>query len=141
MLQELPVEYMGEIAKLPSKGDAGTDLALTEDLIILPNLSERAGTGLWVAIPDNTVGLIIPRSSTGKLNIMLANTVGVIDSGFRGELQLFIKNLDSEAAIMIKKGQRIAQLVIVPFITPIFKKVDKLEETERNTKGFGSTGA
>ena len=141
MLQELPVEYMGEIAKLPSKGDAGTDLAISEDTTILPGLDKLIGTGLWVAIPENTVGLIIPRSSTGKLNIMLANTVGVIDSGYRGELRLFIKNLDSNEAILLKKGQRIAQLVIVPFITPIFKKVDKLEETERNTKGFGSTGA
>ena len=94
----------------------------------------------FFALPVNTVGLLAPRSSSGKLDIALANTIGIIDCTYRGEVKLFIRNLHPTNVLELKDGQSVAQLVIVPFITPLLRKVDKLPESARGLIGFGSSG-
>lgn len=120
-------------------GDAGMDLALREEHILPANGTKKAGTGICVEIPKGCFGLIVPRSSMGQKGITLANTVGIIDHQYRGELLLLLKN-NTKGAIVIGKGARVAQLIILPFLTVKPIKVGKLNETKRGSDGFGSTG-
>lgn len=129
----------------PSYGtdqSAGIDLPCSneEDIIIKPKETVKVHTGIRVAIPDGYFGGVYPRSSTGvKRNLMLANTIGVIDSDYRGEIMMFFYNFgDSEQ--VIKKGDRLAQLIIQPYQRFDIKIVDELDETDRGEAGFGSTG-
>lgn len=125
-------------------GDAGLDLVATE------KLTETAkqvsyGTGLAVEIPDGYVGLIFPRSSVRKYNLELSNSVGVIDSGYRGEIQLTfnkpsVGDIFAPDANIYEKGDKIGQLIILPYPTINLVEVDELSETERGEGGFGSTG-
>lgn len=96
-------------------------------------------TGIAVKIPEGYFGMIVPRSSSGKLGIMLANTCGIIDSGYTGQLLLFVRNM-TNSPVHIDKGMRIAQLIIIPYFSVTPELVDKLPETDRGTGGFGSTG-
>lgn len=97
-------------------------------------------TGLAFQLPENHVMLIFPRSSMGvKKGLMLSNTTGVLDSDYRGECLLFVKNTSDEP-IEIEDGERIAQLVVLQYPTMTYRQVDELEDTERADGGFGSTG-
>ena len=97
-------------------------------------------TGLAFQLPDNHVMLIFPRSSMGvKKGLMLSNTTGVLDSDYRGECLLFVKNTSDEP-IEIEDGERIAQLVVLQYPTMTYRQVDELDDTERADGGFGSTG-
>lgn len=101
----------------------------------------KIGTGLSFQLPDNHVMLICPRSSMGvKKGLMLQNTIGVLDYDYTGELLLFVKNTSDEAVI-IEDGERIAQLLIIPYPVVTYKEVDELKKTNRGDGGFGSTGA
>lgn len=126
------------LPKYAKKGDAGMDLTATE---IIEETTKQItyGTGLAVEIPDGFVGLIFPRSSIRKVGLELSNSVGVIDSGYRGELQAtFNKNGVNDTFYSV--GERCCQLVIIP--TPVIKvqEVDELSDTDRGEGGFGSTG-
>jgi dUTP pyrophosphatase len=116
-------------------GDAGLDLTAISkshsDTFV------QYGTGIAVEIPSGYVGLIFPRSSVSKLeNFYLKNSVGVIDSGYRGEIMLrFNKSTDSYRA-----GDKVGQLIIMPYPTVKLQEVDELSDTERGGGGFGSTG-
>lgn len=96
------------------------------------------GTGLAIEIPEGYVGLIYPRSSISKTGMFLANGVGVIDSGYRGEIKLRFKYIKGTKAYDV--GDKIGQLVIVPYPPIEFEEVEELSETDRGEKGFGSTG-
>lgn len=97
-------------------------------------------TGLAFQLPENHVMLIFPRSSMGvKKGLMLSNTTGVLDSDYRGECLLFVKNTSDEP-IEIEDGERIAQLVVFQYPTMTYRQVDELDDTERADGGFGSTG-
>lgn len=97
-------------------------------------------TGLAFQLPENHVMLIFPRSSMGvKKGLMLSNTTGVLDSDYRGECLLFVKNTSDEP-IEIEDGERIAQLVVLQYPTMTYRQVDELDDTERADGGFGSTG-
>lgn len=98
-----------------------------------------AHTGLHVEIPNGYVGLVMARSSLCKKGIGLANSIGVIDSDYRGEIMLPLISLDHKVHIL-DYGTRVAQLLLVPVATPVIKIVSHLSETERGNKGFGSTG-
>jgi dUTP pyrophosphatase len=120
-------------------GDAGMDLVATE-VIDGYGFSVTYGTGLAMEIPEGYVGLVFPRSSIRKYDISLTNCVGVIDSGYRGEIQATFRK---EAGIPSKRyevGDKIAQMIILPYPTIEFVEVDELSDTERGTGGFGSTG-
>lgn len=101
----------------------------------------KIGTGLAFQLPENHVMLIIPRSSTGtKKGLMLQNTVGVLDSDYRGECFLFFRNM-KDTPVEIEDGERIAQVIVIPYPTLEYEEVAELQDTERGAGGFGSTGA
>ena len=139
---------LNECAVLPQyakPGDAGKDLVATSYEYDAEKDNHIYGTGLAVEIPEGYVGLIFPRSSNRKTAAYMTNHVGVVDSGYRGEIFVTFKNRDSKIIIDNDRpygvGDRIAQLIIIPY--PIYESVwaDELSETERGAGGHGSTGA
>jgi dUTP pyrophosphatase len=124
-------------------GDAGIDLSVIEFIALAPFGDDKSKkllkTGISVKIPEGHFGLIVPRSSMAKKGIMLANTCGIIDSGYTGELMLYVQNMTAKVNY-IEEGDRVAQMIVVPFTSVVLTSVDKLPETDRGTGGFGSTG-
>lgn len=131
--------------KKPSYGtdySAGLDIYCSnkEDIVIKAKEVKSIPTGLRVEIPQGFFGAIYPRSSTGvKRNLMLANTTGVIDSDYRGEIKLFFYNYGEKDQI-IKYNDRLAQMIIQPYEKVKVEKVEELTESDRGEGGFGSTG-
>ncbi len=124
--------------------DAGADLKSVEDYVLLPRESKLFDTGVAVKIPEGYVGFVFNRSSQGKLGIKIANSVGVIDAPYRGNLKVLLENHHPTDAYHVKAREtKIAQLVIVPAMMTVFKTVssDNWNDTARGTGGFGSTGA
>ena len=123
-------------------GDAGMDLtAVSRKVDEYGNICY--GTGLAFEIPEGYVGLVFPRSSNCKKGVILTNCVGVIDSGYRGEVSFKFKEiaLGNFSKVAYKVGDRIGQIIIMPFPQIEFEEVEELSETERGTKGYGSSGA
>ena len=125
--------------------DAGLDLRAAESKFINPAIPALIDTGVSVQIPPNHVGLVFSRSGLAKHGVTLSNSVGVIDSDYRGNIMVsMICNADNARDVYIAKGDRIAQLVVVPIALPEVQVVDEDDEewlnTSRGTGGFGSTG-
>ena len=124
-------------------GSAGMDLSacIEEDIIIAPRQLVKIPTGIAIALPGpEYVALVYARSGLGiKHGISLSNGVGVIDSDYRGEIQVGLTNL-SDTPYTVQPGDRIAQLVVMPVAVPELEIVTELEDTQRGTGGFGSTG-
>ena len=141
----IQLKKLKENAILPTRGSeyaAGYDLhaCLEEDVIILPGQTVKIGTGLAVAVPEGYFGAVFARSGlASKEGLRPANCVGVCDSDYRGEYIIAMHN-DSETARTVRNGDRIAQLVILPFLPAEFEEGDSLPETARGAGGFGSTG-
>jgi dUTP pyrophosphatase len=141
---ELPFKRLSEEAVLPAyaqPGDAGLDLTSTADVEVGPGERGMISTGLVVAIPAGYAGLVLPRSGlASRKGLTLANSPGLIDSGYRGEITCAVVNLDRETAVSIRRGDRVAQLVIVqaPHLEP--RWAEDLPVSERGEGGFGSTG-
>ena len=138
------IKKLNENAVIPSyakSGDAGMDLVATS-IISETQTQITYGIGLAMEIPKGFVGLIFPRSSVRKTRLMLSNCVGVVDSGYRGELQATFNkvNQNSQAENDYKVGDRIAQIMIIPHPDIQFEEADELSDTERGDGGFGSTG-
>ena len=122
-------------------GDAGIDLHARETADLAPGERRAIPTGIAVAVPEGYVGLVAPRSGLAiRSGLSIVNTPGILDSGYRGEIAVILINLGSEA-VHISRGDRIAQLVVVPVATIEFEVVEQLEESERGAGGFGSTGS
>ena len=120
--------------------DAGLDVKATEDCVIMPGESKQIGLGVCVEIPNGYVGLLCPRSGLSVRTMLRPSiTVGVIDAGYTGEIHQPLTNHGTEKMV-IHEGDRIGQLVIVPCLTPKLEFVDELEDTERGSGAFGSTG-
>ena len=140
----LPIKRLDPTVELPSyayAGDAGLDLRANEDVTLMPHERRLVSTGLAVAIPEGYAGFVQPRSGLAlKKGLSMANTPGLVDSHYRGELKVCAVNLDNEQPIHIERGERIAQLVIqrVPVVELV--EVDELDETDRGAGGFGSSG-
>lgn len=117
--------------------DAGADLKSTENLVIGPGEQKLVDTGVAVKIPEGYGGFVFNRSSQGKNGITIPHSVGVIDSDYRGNIKVILKNLGNQPYV-ISIGDRVAQLVIMPVLLCGF--VDAWNDTERGTAGFGSTG-
>jgi dUTP pyrophosphatase len=140
---EVKIKRVHSDAKLPSyakEGDAGMDLTA-----VSRTFTDESGygyveygTGIALEIPEGYYGAIVPRSSISKTGMFLANSPGTIDSNYRGELLLRFKAIPDTTIYEI--GDRIAQLIILPYPKIHFKEVDDLSETDRGDKGFGSTG-
>lgn len=122
------------------EGDAGADLRSVEDTIITPNSRILVHTGLHMAIPAGYVGMVCPRSGFAlKQGVTVLNAPGIVDSGYRGEVGVILLNT-SEQTVTVRKGDRIAQMVFVPYAHMAFEHVENLPETDRGEGGFGSTG-
>jgi len=141
----LKIKKMRPGAKLPKRatsGSAGYDLSacIEQPLTIKAGGRALIPTGIATSLPEDTVGLVFGRSGLGiKHGLTPSNAVGVIDSDYRGEISVGLSN-HSDVDYTIEPGERIAQLVIVPVLTPEIEETDELSETERSAGGFGSTG-
>lgn len=146
MLDKIPVKFtkMTSEAVTPSHGrfgDAGYDLSSLEDIILEPFERKLIKTGISIELPLGFAALVIPRSGNAiNKGLSLVNTPGLIDSNYRGELKAIAINLDPKTPIEIRKGDRIAQLIIIKAEEVDFTEVDELSETERGSGGFGSSG-
>ncbi len=144
-VEKVRFKKLSENAVVPSYGtaySAGADLysAMEEDVIIAPETTKFIKTGIAIEIPEGLVGLIYARSGMAcKKGLAPANKVGVIDSDYRGEIMVALYN-HSDSAVTVAKGDRIAQLVLTPYIKADFEEADELDDTVRGDGGFGSTG-
>ncbi|MGH2719041.1 MAG: dUTP diphosphatase [Actinomycetota bacterium] len=141
----VPIRRLDPELPLPAyalAGDAGLDLRSTQDLVLEPGQRARVPTGIAVAIPDGYAGFVQPRSGAAdRLGLGLVNSPGLIDSGYRGEIQVLAINLDPATPIKIGRGDKIAQLVVLPVAYVDLVEVDELPPSSRGAGGFGSTGA
>lgn len=142
----LKVKRVREGAKLPAratKGSAGYDLyaCIGEPLVIQPGQVQKVPTGVAIELADeNCVALVFARSSMGvKYGVIPANAVGVIDSDYRGEVCVFLRN-HSDAPYTVQPQDRVAQLVVMPVLLPEIEEASELSDTVRGQGGFGSTG-
>lgn len=138
---EVRIKKLTENAKMPTKAhatDAGYDLYAASTSVD-KNYNVVYGTGIAVEIPAGYVGLVFPRSSIASKDIMLSNSVGVIDSGYRGEVMAKFKRVTGEFD-SYQVGDRIAQLIIIPYPEVTFVEVDELSDSDRGVGGYGSTG-
>jgi dUTP pyrophosphatase len=140
--EKLCVKLLDENAKIPIRGSddsAGYDLFSSEDIVIKPSTMEIVHTKISISLPKGTYGRIAPRSGfTFKNHADIG--AGVIDRDYRGEINIIIFNHDKEKEIDIKKGDRIAQLIIEKILTPEIDIVEEFLKTNRGENGFGSTG-
>ena len=132
-------EGSGYVPEYAHDGDAGLDLRSTEDRLIPPGRSMLIGTGLRCEIPDGCVGLVFPRSGLGSRGVTIRNAVGVVDSGYRGEVMCALWNT-MENAFHVHRGDRICQMVVVPYMACDLEVADELSDSERGSDGHGSTG-
>ncbi|MEX1208397.1 MAG: dUTP diphosphatase [Acidimicrobiia bacterium] len=122
-------------------GDGGVDLYARESATLEPGERAVVPTGVAVAIPEGFGGLVTPRSGlAARSGLGVVNSPGLVDSGYRGEIKAILVNLGLET-IQIARGDRIAQMVVVPVSTQEFEVVDELPESSRGAGGFGSTGS
>lgn len=122
-------------------GDAGADLRCTSTITLAPGQRVLAGTGVRVALPHGTVGLVTPRSGlAARRGLGIVNSPGIIDSGYRGEILVCLINHDPQETIVLEVGDRIAQLVVMPYIHAHFEPTVTLDDTDRGSGGYGSTG-
>jgi dUTP pyrophosphatase len=132
-------------AELPTPGhahpgDAGTDLFARRDVVLGPGEWDMVPTGVAIALPDGFVGLVAPRSGLAmRHGISVVNGPGVVDAGYRGELRVIIINHGTET-VNLSRGDRIAQILVVPVAEVVFEVVEELPESPRGDGGFGSTG-
>ena len=139
----MKIKKLNDNAIIPSRGSssaAGYDLYTTDEVTIAPGETVLVGTGLAMEIPEGYFGAVFARSGLAtKEGLRPANCVGVIDADYRGELKVPLHN-DSASERHVVAGERIAQLVIMPFLAVVFEEADELTDTARSTGGFGSTG-
>jgi dUTP pyrophosphatase len=130
------------LPKYANEGDAGCDLVAIEDAVLKAGGGRAmVGTGVAIAIPRGHGGFVLPRSGlASKHGVTCSNAPGLVDSGYRGELKVAMVNLDPTNDYEVKKGDRIAQLVILAVPSVSFSLVDELPEATRGEGGFGSTG-
>jgi len=137
---KIKIKKLSKDAIIPSyayKGDAGLDLFSCEDAIIFPGERKLISTGISAEIPEGYVGLVWDKSGIALKGIK--TMAGVADSGYRGEYKILLLNVGKEN-YRIKKGDKIAQLLIQPVLTSEIQEVEELSKTERGEGGFGSTG-
>lgn len=122
-------------------GDAGADLLTTVDVTLAPGERAMVPTGIALALPEGYVALVHPRSGlAARHGLSIVNTPGTIDAGYRGEVKVMLINHDPVTPVELRRGDRIAQLVVQRFERARFVEVERLEESARGEGGYGSTG-
>lgn len=143
MSQNLRIVPLSPTAVVPQRahdGDAGFDLVADVDVSIRPGEHALVGTGIAIALPAGTVGLVCPRSGlAAKRGVTVLNAPGIVDENYRGEVKVILVN-HSDDDFRVHPGDRIAQLVIASYLAPAVDIVDQLDGTDRGEGGFGSTG-
>jgi dUTP pyrophosphatase len=141
---ELQVTVLDPAGRLPARahaGDAGLDLHAAEAVTIPPGGRASVGTGIAVQIPAGHAGLVLPRSGlAARHGIALVNSPGLIDSGYRGEVRVLLLNTDRDEEFAVEPGDRIAQLLITPFVEAEPVEATELTASVRGDGGFGSSG-
>jgi len=141
---EILVQRLDASVPMPSRahpGDAGLDLHAAEDVTLKPGERASVPTGIAVAIPEGCAGFVVPRSGlAAKHGVGVVNAPGLIDSGYRGEIRVLLVNLDQNEAFELRRGERIAQLVIQRVEEATLREVGELPPSARGEGGFGSTG-
>ena len=141
---EIQIKLLDEDLPMPRyqhEGDAGLDLPSRVDYVLEPGERAMIPTGIAVAIPRGYAGFVLPRSGlASRHGIALVNSPGLVDSGYRGEMAIIMINTDKREAFHIKRGDRIAQLVIQKVVEATTIQVSELDATSRGAGGFGSTG-
>ena len=132
------VFVVGTFPHQGTAGSAGYDLAAAHDALVPEGGVVMVEVDLKVALPPGVAMLLLPRSSSAKNGLMLANTVGLIDPDYRGPVLVALTARWGD--VRVRKGDRVAQALFVPFVRPVFQQVGGLESTERGVGGFGSTG-
>ncbi|CAN5282387.1 dUTP diphosphatase [soil metagenome] len=142
----LPVEVVRLDPGLPlpsyaRAGDAGADLMTTVDVTLAPGERALVPTGIALALPEGYVALVHPRSGLAvRHGLSIVNTPGTVDAGYRGEIQVLLINHDPVTPIELRRGDRIAQLVVQRVERAVFTEVGRLPDSERGDGGYGSTG-
>lgn len=145
MIENINVKKLNDLAKLPTRGSsaaAGYDLyaATSYNIEIQPHTTVKIGTGLSFELPQGTFAAIFPRSGIAtKRGLRPANCVGVVDSDYRGEIIVALHN-DTDEVQSIEPQERIAQMILLPFVEMSFNEVDELSDTARGEGGFGDSG-
>jgi dUTP pyrophosphatase len=122
-------------------GDAGADLMTTVDLVLAPGERALVPTGIALALPEGYVALVHPRSGlAARHGLSIGNTPGTIDAGYRGEIKVLLVNHDRTQPVELRRGDRVAQLVVQRFERAVFTEVEALPESVRGVGGYGSTG-
>lgn len=122
-------------------GDAGADLVTTVDITLAPGERALVPTGVAIALPPGFVALVHPRSGlAARHGLSILNTPGTVDAGYRGEIKVLLINLDPQETIVLRRGDRVAQLVIQRVETARFVEVEVLPDSVRGAGGYGSTG-
>ena len=122
-------------------GDAGADLTAAEAVRLEPGERALVGTGVRIALPDGYLAFVVPRSGLAATHgITVVNAPGTVDAGYRGEILVNLVNTDTTESYTVRRGDRIAQLVVQQVVTPVFDVVDELPPSERGTGGHGHTG-
>ena len=123
------------------EGDAGLDLHAAEDVTLAPGARALVGTGIAVALPPGCAGFVVPRSGLAlRHGVSIVNAPGLIDAGYRGEVRVLLVNHDPAASVTLRRGDRIAQLVVQRAERAELVEVDELPSSARGAGGFGSTG-
>ena len=140
----MDVRLLHPDAQPPSRtrpGDAGYDLRCVEPFTLAPGERRVVPTGVAIALPDGVAGLVVPRSGlAARHGLSIVNTPGTIDAGYRGEIKVLLVNHDRHEAVTLRRGDRVAQLVVQRFETARFTAVEELPASARGTGGYGSTG-
>ena len=122
-------------------GDAGADLMTTSDLVLPPGERAIVGTGIAIALPPGFAAFVHPRSGlAARSGLSVVNTPGTIDAGYRGEIKVCLINHDPREPVVLRRGDRIAQLVVQQVSQAVFVEVDELPPSRRGDGGYGSTG-
>ncbi len=141
---EIAVQQLDPDLPLPAyahPGDAGADLVSTVDVTLAPGERALVPTGIAIALPDGYVALIHPRSGlAARHGLSIVNTPGTVDAGYRGEIKVLLINHDPAEEIVLRRGDRIAQLVVQRYERAAFVAVDTLPDSVRGGGGYGSTG-